>query len=132
MLSVLLLSLMMGQQMTPVPGQYVNCSLSSVELTACGQLSTNGCCAKGCIRNALGRCVTEQCTGSWDGWLRRPLTMSCYFHWFLLIFAGLITTLMSTVIILNLIFELRLYLEKRRMRRYLRFSPSNSPSSSIV
>ncbi|EDW16608.1 uncharacterized protein LOC6575129 [Drosophila mojavensis] len=132
MLSILFVFLAMGQLMAPVLGQFVNCSLSTVELTACGKLSPNGCCAKGCIRNAAGRCVAEHCTGSWDGWLRRPVTMSCYFHWFLLIFAAFIIILMSSVVLLNLVFELRLFLEKRRMRRYLRFSPRSSPSSSVV
>ncbi|XP_030573584.1 uncharacterized protein LOC115771842 [Drosophila novamexicana] len=133
MLGCLFVCLVLGQLVMPVIGAvYANCSEPSTQLTSCGQISANGCCAKGCIRNAVGRCVVEQCTGSWNGWLRRPVTMSCYFHWFLLIFAAVVIALMTVIVILNLIFEVRVCLRKRRLARYVRFSPRSSPSSSVV
>ncbi|KAM8706276.1 hypothetical protein ACLKA7_010537 [Drosophila subpalustris] len=116
-------------------GQFVNCSLPGTEVTNCGKISANGCCAKGCVRNAIGRCVQEQCTGSWNGWLSRPVTMSCYFHWFLLIFAALIFALMLALLSCNVAYEVRNCMRKRsqaRQSRYVHFSASSSMSSSVV
>ncbi|KAH8362973.1 hypothetical protein KR084_003880 [Drosophila pseudotakahashii] len=106
-----------------ISGQYetVNCSNPFTELTACGRFSPSGCCAKGCVRNLRGRCVQEQCTSSWTAWLRKPVTMSCYFHWFLLIFAGIITAIMMGLVVCNVGFELRRHLRQRRVERFRRF-----------
>ncbi|EDV53006.1 uncharacterized protein LOC6554964 [Drosophila erecta] len=99
----------------------VNCSDPQTELTVCGRFSPNGCCAKGCVRNVRGRCVQEQCTESWSGWLQKPVTMSCYFHWFLLIFAALITAIMLGLVACNAAFEVRRYFRQRRVERFRRF-----------
>lgn len=96
----------------------VNCSNPLTDVTECGRFSANGCCAKGCVRNPRGRCVTEQCTDSWNLWLPRPMTMSCYFHWFLLIFAGIITLGMTVLVLCNAGYEMRRYLRQRRQRRF--------------
>ncbi|KAI8044715.1 uncharacterized protein LOC128259441 [Drosophila gunungcola] len=99
----------------------VNCSNPFTELTSCGRISPNGCCAKGCVRNLRGRCVPEQCTTSWNAWLRKPVTMSCYFHWFLVIFAGIITAVMMGLVVCNVGFEIRRHLRQRRIQRFRRF-----------
>ncbi|XP_017079569.1 uncharacterized protein LOC108113495 [Drosophila eugracilis] len=99
----------------------VNCSNPFTEITACGRFSPNGCCAKGCVRNLRGRCVEEQCTASWSAWLRKPVTMSCYFHWFLMIFAGIILAVMMGLVVCNVGFELRRYFRQRRAERFRRF-----------
>ncbi|KAH8384228.1 hypothetical protein KR200_003625 [Drosophila serrata] len=99
----------------------VNCSNALTNVAACGSFSTNGCCAKGCIRNSRGRCVPEQCTDTWSPWLPRPVTMSCYFHWFLVIFAGIITMVMTVLVLCNVGFEVRSYLRQRRHRRFTPF-----------
>ncbi|KAH8418020.1 hypothetical protein KR222_010604, partial [Zaprionus bogoriensis] len=114
-------------------GENVNCSEASAELGTCSSLSANGCCAKGCVRNAIGRCVQELCmSDGWDGWLKRPASVSCHFHWFLLTFACLILILMLLLLTCNVAFEVRRCLRKRRQSRYVRFTPSNSPSSSMA
>jgi len=132
MLFYLLISLVFGQLLGPTMGEFVNCSLPGTELANCGQISANGCCAKGCVRNAIGRCVEEECTGSWNGWLSRPVTMSCYFHWFLLIFAAFIFVLMLTLLTCNVAYEVRDCLRKRRQTQYVHFSGSSSLNSSVV
>ncbi|XP_033164878.1 uncharacterized protein LOC117144027 [Drosophila mauritiana] len=121
--SMLTLGCLLAQVIPRIRGQYaaVNCSDPRIELTSCGRFSPNGCCAKGCVRNVRGRCVQEQCTASWSGWLQRPVTMSCYFHWFLLIFAGLITALMLGLVACNAACEIRRYLRQRRVQRFRRF-----------
>uniref|UniRef100_A0A6P4EBP1 Uncharacterized protein LOC108041924 n=1 Tax=Drosophila rhopaloa TaxID=1041015 RepID=A0A6P4EBP1_DRORH len=99
----------------------VNCSNPLTEVTPCGRISPNGCCAKGCVRNLRGRCVLEECTSSWNAWLRKPVTMSCYFHWFLLIFAGVILAVMTGLVVCNVGFELRRHFRQRRIERFRRF-----------
>ncbi|XP_030371082.1 uncharacterized protein LOC115621553 [Scaptodrosophila lebanonensis] len=89
----------------------------------------NGNCPKGCVRTLRGRCVPERCTTDWIGWLNRPVTMSCYFHWFLLMLAALVMFLMLGLMVCNLVYEVRLCLRKRRRLRYRRFSGSSSTSS---
>ncbi|KAH8312330.1 hypothetical protein KR044_010241 [Drosophila immigrans] len=133
MLCYLMIPLVLGQLLCPAMGQ-VNCSELSGSGNNCGKFSANGCCAKGCVRNARGRCVVEDCVGSWNGWLRRPVTMSCYFHWFLLIFAAFIVVLMLTLVTCNLVYELCNCVRKRQQAttRYLHLSPSSSMSSSVV
>ncbi|XP_017039320.1 uncharacterized protein LOC108086791 [Drosophila ficusphila] len=98
-----------------------NCSDPSTDLTSCGRFSPNGCCAKGCVRNLRGRCVQEECTASWNAWLKRPVTMSCYFHWFLLIFAGIIIVVMLCLVVCNVGFEVRRCLRRQRIERFRRF-----------
>ncbi|EDV90604.1 uncharacterized protein LOC6569561 [Drosophila grimshawi] len=137
MLSFLLVAVLLGQLVNPVLGEdCTELATTNTTSTTCGSMSANGCCAKGCIRNTMGRCIAEECTGSWTGWLSRPVTMSCYFHWFLLIFGAIIGLIMVFLIVLNLAFEVRLCLRKRqqdnRQSRYVRFSPRSSPSSSNV
>lgn len=129
MLFTLLVSLVL---LTPSVEQTMNCSAPSEELTACGHHSPNGCCAKGCMRNAGGRCVPELCTFTWNGWLKRPVTMSCYFHWFLLIFATFIFTLMLLLLVCNMTYEMRRCMRRRPQSRYVRFTVTSSPSISIV
>ncbi|XP_043655093.1 uncharacterized protein LOC122621326 [Drosophila teissieri] len=121
--NLLTLGTLVAHLMPRIGAQYaaVNCSDPLTEVTACGRFSPNGCCAKGCVRNVRGRCVQEQCTASWSGWLQRPVTMSCYFHWFLLIFAGLITAIMLGLVACNAAFEVRRYLRQRRAERFRRF-----------
>ncbi|KAH8232483.1 hypothetical protein KR032_008079 [Drosophila birchii] len=99
----------------------INCSNPFTEVAACGRFSANGCCVKGCIRNPRGRCVPEQCTDTWSPWLSRPVTMSCYFHWFLVIFAGIVTLLMTFLVLCNVGFEVRRYLRQRRNQRFRPF-----------
>lgn len=118
--------------MTPSVAQSINCSVSREELTGCGHYSPNGCCAKGCMRNAGDRCVPELCTYTWNGWLKNPVTMSCYFHWFLLIFASFIFTLMMLLLVCNMTYELRRCVRRQHQSRYVRFSVTSSPSVSIV
>ncbi|KAH8408489.1 hypothetical protein KR215_006148, partial [Drosophila sulfurigaster] len=135
MLFYLVISLVLGELLRPAMSQ-VNCIEMTTQLVPhknCGKFSANGCCAKGCVRNARGRCVAEDCIGSWSGWLRRPVTMSCYFHWFLLIFAAFIIVLMLTLITCNVAYELRKWLRKRQQAstRYLHLSRSSSQSSSV-
>ncbi|KAH8381515.1 hypothetical protein KR093_007284 [Drosophila rubida] len=149
MLFYLVISLVLGQLLCPTMAQgnssetAVSIPMQSSSTTSsssnnnnhCSKLSANGCCAKGFVRNARGRCVVENCMGgSWNGWLSRPLTMSCYFHWFLLIFAGFIIVLMLALATCNLAFELRKWLFKRQRAttQYLHLSPSSSMSSSVV
>ncbi|XP_037722066.1 uncharacterized protein LOC119554995 [Drosophila subpulchrella] len=120
---LLTLGCLLAQFVLGISGEFeaVNCSHPLAELTTCGRFSPNGCCAKGCVRNLRGRCVQEQCTASWTAWLRKPVTMSCYFHWFLLIFAGVITAIMMGLVVCNVGFEVRRYLRQRRVERFRRF-----------
>ncbi|KAH8267788.1 uncharacterized protein [Drosophila bipectinata] len=103
------------------PESVANCSNPMTVLTTCGRFSANGCCAKGCVRNHRGRCVQEQCMDSWSSWLKRPVTMSCYFHWFLLIFAGIITALMLALVACNVAYEVKRFMHRRSMARFRRF-----------
>lgn len=112
--------------------QGVVCNASGVNQTSCSNLSPNGCCAKGCMRNAVGHCVRELCTFTWNGWLKHPVTMSCYFHWFLLIFAMFIFTLMLLLLVCNVTHEVCLCLRRRQQTQYVRFTPTSSPSVSVV
>ncbi|XP_034660996.1 uncharacterized protein LOC117896658 [Drosophila subobscura] len=98
----------------------VNCSMKSRSkstevLLYCG---ANGCCAKGCMRNAKGKCVMEECTGSLTGWLRRPVTISCYFHWFLILSAGLFTAIMAVLVLYSLGLKVRNCWRQRFSTRY--------------
>ncbi|ALC46357.1 CG15549 [Drosophila busckii] len=132
----ILLALLMFLQLlhlTVTDGGGVNCTALDLPLAACGKFTANGCCSKGCVRNARDRCVPETCMGgNWTGWLSRPASMSCYFHWFLLLFAAAIFVLMMGVLVCNTVFEIRLCLRKRRRNRYVRFSPHHSAGSSVV
>ncbi|XP_022213560.2 uncharacterized protein LOC111068400 [Drosophila obscura] len=99
----------------------LNCSTvirgrrGKVVVYACG---ANGCCAKGCVWNGLDKCVVEECTSSLTGWLRRPVTVSCYFHWFLLLSACLVTAVMTVLALYALGLKLRNCLRARFNARY--------------
>ncbi|EDW84507.1 uncharacterized protein Dwil_GK13102 [Drosophila willistoni] len=126
---LLLLLVMLAHPIWPAEGEYTsNCTDQATELTTCGHITANGCCPKGCIRNARGRCVEEKCTGSWNGFLERPLTMSCHFHWFLIFVAIVISSIMAGMICANLAFEIRECLRKRRLARYRQFSDISGSS----
>lgn len=113
--------------------QGVRCNASGVNQTSCSHNhSPNGCCAKGCMRSAGGHCVRELCTFTWNGWLKHPVTMSCYFHWFLLIFAMFIFTLMFLLLVCNVTHEVCRCMRRRQQTRYVLFNPTSSPSVSVV
>ncbi|KAH8293624.1 hypothetical protein KR054_002266 [Drosophila jambulina] len=123
MLAQLITACLLGQLLLlPVEASTsVNCSNPLTDVAACGRFSANGCCAKGCMRNPRGRCVQEQCTDSWSPWLSRPMTMSCYFHWFVIIFAGFIALLMFVLVMCNLGCEVGRCIRQRRHRRFRPF-----------
>ncbi|KAH8383634.1 hypothetical protein KR009_009773 [Drosophila setifemur] len=119
-----LLGQLLGQpfaEASPEEWEMANCSNPFTELTSCGRFSPNGCCAKGCVRNHRGRCVQEQCTDAWTTWMERPVSLSCYFHWFLLIFAAIITVVMVALVVCNISFEVNRCLRQRRSQRFRRF-----------
>ncbi|KAH8306184.1 hypothetical protein KR018_003623 [Drosophila ironensis] len=109
--------------------ELVNCSHPLIELTACGKFSPNGCCAKGCVRNHRGLCVAERCTDSWSGWLERPVSMSCYFHWSMIIFGVTLAAVMLVLGVCNISHEVKRYIRQKRSNRFRRFSTTSTGST---
>ncbi|XP_001357585.2 uncharacterized protein [Drosophila pseudoobscura] len=96
----------------------LNCSSgrrSSEDFFICG---ANGCCVEGCVENDLGQCVEEDCTTSLTGWLHRSVTVSCYFHWAMILCAALTTALMTLLVLYALGLQLRKFFRQRFNARY--------------